>query len=62
MRRRRLQQHIGHYKTVCTVHGTILSQCRCVGPKVVRPIPCPGPPTCGAPIIPLHEVHYDDAV
>jgi hypothetical protein len=54
--------HLSHYKTVCSVHGTVLSQCRCMGPKVVRSVPCPGPPMCGATVIPLPEVRHDYAI
>lgn len=31
-----------HHKNVCATHGTIVSQCRCPGPKITKTVPCPG--------------------
>lgn len=32
-----------HYRSKC-VHGVVVAQCRCPGPKTVRVVPCP--PSC----------------
>lgn len=38
-----------HFRHVCEVHGDVLAQCRCPGPKHNENKPCPGPPICPGP-------------
>ncbi len=33
----------GHYRSEC-IHGRVVEQCRCPGPKTVRVVDCP--PSC----------------
>lgn len=33
-----------HFRDVCQVHGRVLAQCRCPGPKTDRLVPCQCPP------------------
>lgn len=38
-------RHVSHFIERC-IHGTLVSQCRCPGPKTVRTVPCP--PSCSS--------------
>jgi len=35
-----------HFREVCARHGTVISQCRCPGPKADLARACPGSPPC----------------
>lgn len=42
---------MSHHRTVCE-HGTVITQCRCMAPKVDRVVPCPFPDHSGAQDVP----------
>lgn len=52
-------QHTGHFKEICITHGTVIMQCKCMGPKTIRKGSCIDPKWCEAQLMKTFNNLYD---